>query len=198
MHGSYEALKYGTALDGLADLTGGAAENLKLSQIASSLNVDYLIEKSNNNYEQSKRNGKMLNGGSSTSTGSKVNLGQVYNNNGGSLVAGAAAKLIGHLMGMTSVITAVVEQDPNMVSSLFENRKPLLMITGLRRWINDIFSGFVCHDNLFTCIFVQGKGQQETLQNGILVGINYRVCAVQKVWYIFPQSREYSTYFSLT
>lgn len=127
LHGSYEALKYGTALDGLADLTGGAAENLKLAQIASSLNVEYLIEQSNANYEQHQlnnnktRNGKMINGGvlstPAAASQGKAALGQVYNNNnGGSVVAAAAAKLIGHLMGMTSVITAVVEQDPNMVS----------------------------------------------------------------------------------
>ena len=30
LHGSYEALKYGTSLDGLSDLTGGIAENLLL------------------------------------------------------------------------------------------------------------------------------------------------------------------------
>ena len=30
LHGSYEALKYGTSLDGLSDLTGGIAESLSL------------------------------------------------------------------------------------------------------------------------------------------------------------------------
>ena len=30
LHGSYEALKYGTSLDGLSDLTGGIAENIVL------------------------------------------------------------------------------------------------------------------------------------------------------------------------
>ena len=30
LHGSYEALKYGTTLDGLSDLTGGIAENIPL------------------------------------------------------------------------------------------------------------------------------------------------------------------------
>ena len=30
LHGSYEALKYGTTLDGLSDLTGGIAENVPL------------------------------------------------------------------------------------------------------------------------------------------------------------------------
>ena len=30
LHGSYEALKYGTSLDGLSDLTGGIAESILL------------------------------------------------------------------------------------------------------------------------------------------------------------------------
>jgi hypothetical protein len=30
LHGSYEALKYGTSLDGLSDLTGGIAESIPL------------------------------------------------------------------------------------------------------------------------------------------------------------------------
>ena len=30
LHGSYEALKYGSVLDGLADLTGGVAESVVL------------------------------------------------------------------------------------------------------------------------------------------------------------------------
>ena len=30
LHGSYEALKYGSVLDGLADLTGGVAESILL------------------------------------------------------------------------------------------------------------------------------------------------------------------------
>lgn len=32
MHGSYEALKYGTMLDGLADLTGGITESISIRQ----------------------------------------------------------------------------------------------------------------------------------------------------------------------
>lgn len=32
MHGSYEALKYGTLLDGLADLTGGITESISIRQ----------------------------------------------------------------------------------------------------------------------------------------------------------------------
>jgi calpain-9 len=30
LHGSYEALKYGTLLDGLADLTGGITESITI------------------------------------------------------------------------------------------------------------------------------------------------------------------------
>lgn len=36
MHGSYEALKYGSMLDGLADLTGGITENIPIRQDATS------------------------------------------------------------------------------------------------------------------------------------------------------------------
>lgn len=32
LHGSYEALKYGTMMDGLSDLTGGIAESISLRQ----------------------------------------------------------------------------------------------------------------------------------------------------------------------
>lgn len=32
LHGSYEALKYGTLLDGLADLTGGITESINIRQ----------------------------------------------------------------------------------------------------------------------------------------------------------------------
>lgn len=32
MHGSYEALKYGTLLDGLSDLTGGITESIAIRQ----------------------------------------------------------------------------------------------------------------------------------------------------------------------
>ena len=34
MHGSYESLKYGTVLDGLADLTGGVAESIPIKNEA--------------------------------------------------------------------------------------------------------------------------------------------------------------------
>ena len=43
LHGSYEALKYGTLLDGIADLTGGISESitLKTNEIN---NYDIVIE----------------------------------------------------------------------------------------------------------------------------------------------------------
>ena len=34
LHGSYEALKYGTTLDGLADMTGGITETLSIREDA--------------------------------------------------------------------------------------------------------------------------------------------------------------------
>ena len=38
LHGSYEALKYGSVLDGLADLTGGVAESILLKLITMGIN----------------------------------------------------------------------------------------------------------------------------------------------------------------
>lgn len=42
LHGSYEALKYGTLLDGIADLTGGISESIPLKNEAT--NCDAVIE----------------------------------------------------------------------------------------------------------------------------------------------------------
>lgn len=44
MHGSYEALKYGNLLDGLADLTGGITESLNISDLADATALHNLMK----------------------------------------------------------------------------------------------------------------------------------------------------------
>lgn len=87
LHGSYEALKYGSLLDGLADLTGGITENIQIKQDAT-----------------------------------------------------ACSRLLNKLLDMTSIITATV-LPPNH----------------------------------------QLKSHVEKLANGIQIGTNYRVYAVERV-----------------
>jgi len=93
LHGSYEALKYGSVLDGLADLTGGVAESILLKN---------------------------------DPTGS--------------------GRLLIELLDMTSVITANVQVENNKKGE--EKSK---------------------------------NGHQEKMANGITIGTNYRVYAVQKI-----------------
>ena len=97
LHGSYEALKYGSVIDGLADLTGGVAESILLKN---------------------------------DPTGS--------------------GRLLIELLDMTSVITANVQ-----VEKKGEDNK----------------KGEDKNKN----------GHQEKMANGITIGTNYRVYAVQKV-----------------
>lgn len=44
MHGSYEALKYGSLLDGLADLTGGITESLQMTELADAETLKNLLK----------------------------------------------------------------------------------------------------------------------------------------------------------
>lgn len=46
MHGSYEALKYGNLLDGLADLTGGITESMLLSEFGEAHTLGCLLKTS--------------------------------------------------------------------------------------------------------------------------------------------------------
>lgn len=60
LHGSYEALKYGTLLDGLSDLTGGITESIAIRQdptacgrvLAKLLDMTSLITCTVNNNQQ--------------------------------------------------------------------------------------------------------------------------------------------------
>lgn len=78
LHGSYEALKYGTLLDGLSDLTGGITESIAIRQdptgcgraLAKLLDMTSLItctvNNNNNNQQQQQQirtsNEKLANG----------------------------------------------------------------------------------------------------------------------------------------
>lgn len=64
LHGSYEALKYGTLLDGLSDLTGGITESIAIRQdptacgrvLAKLLDMTSLITCTVNNNQQQVNN----------------------------------------------------------------------------------------------------------------------------------------------
>ncbi|XP_076323479.1 calpain-C-like [Tachypleus tridentatus] len=86
LHGSYEALKYGCSLDGMADLTGGVTESISIRQDPT-----------------------------------------------------ACGRILSTLLSMTSIVTAIVHQQ------------------------------------------TQGRNQPEKLANGILLTVNYRIMAVEKV-----------------
>ncbi|XP_063237464.1 calpain-C isoform X3 [Bacillus rossius redtenbacheri] len=89
LHGSYEALKYGTLLDGLADLTGGITESISIRQDPTT-----------------------------------------------------CGRMLGKLLDMTSLITCAVHASPAQT---------------------------------------QAKSQAEKLANGIQIGTNYRLYAVERV-----------------
>lgn len=44
LHGSYEALKYGSLVDGLADLTGGITEMLPMPDLPDAVSLKSLLE----------------------------------------------------------------------------------------------------------------------------------------------------------
>ena len=106
LHGSYEALKYGSTLDGLADLTGGVTESLGV-KLDGSFHV----------------------------------------------------RLLSRLLSNTSIITAVAQ-------STINNKE------------NDKNSdGNISEKNQKT------TGSTKRLTNGILLGINYKICSIEKVRY---------------
>lgn len=87
MHGSYEALKYGTLLDGMADLTGGVTESVSLKKEAAAacngllkslLEMTSIVTcriNSNNNNEDSDKNEKLqpeTTSGNTTANGLRV------------------------------------------------------------------------------------------------------------------------------
>ena len=104
LHGSYEALKYGSTLDGLADLTGGVTESL-----------------------------------------------------GVKLDASFHVRLLSRLLANTSIITVVAQTNANNKEN---NRNNDSNISDKNQQIDS-------------------SGRR--LANGILLGINYKICSIEKV-----------------
>ena len=143
MHGSYEALKYGTTLDGLADLTGGVTESISIK--------------------------------TDTPTGQ------------------LSQRLLSRLLCSTSIVTAVANPSAHSSSSSSSSGSS----TGSNKENNN-------NTNNNTTIHNGGKNHADTIlngddkgsnssspkmsrnaidrsPNGILLGISYKICSVDKV-----------------
>ena len=146
LHGSYEALKYGSVLDGLADLTGGVAECLPLR-------------------------------GDPTGSG----------------------RLLVELLDMTSVITANIQVGDKIVFCISFQR--LYNVQNFCKsfplpscgfnsncFLEKFFVIFISHHFPHITLQVEKESNknkdskvEEKMANGITIGTNYRVYAVQKV-----------------
>lgn len=122
LHGSYEALKYGTTLDGLSDLTGGVTESLSISSGA--LHI----------------------------------------------------RLLARLLANTSLVTAVV------------HRSKELQQNGINKENNNNNSNgtITSSTNGHQKEVINGNPDSRSMtdrlpSNGILVGLNYKICSVEKV-----------------
>ena len=139
LHGSYEALKYGTTLDGLADLTGGVTESLSV-----------------------------------------VGGGQDFSFH---------VRLLARLLANTSILTAVAHrpalQQEQPASSLSQPASSLSQQPNNKENSNNNNSLSSNSSNGLTP--TKEKSQQSSrsvtdrLPIGVLVGINYKICAVDKV-----------------
>lgn len=138
LHGSYEALKYGTTLDGLADLTGGVTESLSVV------------------------------GG--------------HNKDGSFHV-----RLLARLLANTSILTAVAHRPPP------QQQQTVLPLNNKENNNNNNNNSSSISNNSTPTTNGQSNKEQSSrsvtdrLPIGILIGINYKICAVDKVDSLFKK-----------
>lgn len=148
LHGSYEALKYGTTLDGLADLTGGVTESL------------------------------------SVVGGGHINKDSSFH-----------VRLLARLLANTSILTAVAHRPTTPTPTPTPTTTTTLQQANNKENNNNNNSlsssnsgSTTTTSNGLTTAKEQSLQQQQSSRSvtdrlpiGILVGINYKICAVDKV-----------------
>ena len=150
LHGSYEALKYGTTLDGLADLTGGVTESL------------------------------------SVVGGGHINKDSSFH-----------VRLLARLLANTSILTAVAHRPTTPTTPTTTTTTTLQQQQQANNKENNNNNNSLSSSNSgsttttsngLTTAKEQSLQQQQSSRSvtdrlpiGILVGINYKICAVDKV-----------------
>ena len=133
LHGSYEALKYGTTLDGLADLTGGVTESLSVV------------------------------GG--------------HNKDGTFHV-----RLLARLLANTSILTAVAHRPPLVQQQTANSSDTSPQNNNKENNNNNSISSNNCSNGQTAKEqSASSRSVTDRLPIGVLVGINYKICAVDKV-----------------